>query len=100
MLNNGEMSRNKRESRRAVWLDHDEIILDIAHEDGAIAVRFLGSDGKPGQPRHLVSSWKPGDPVWQGRIDGACVAVQARPIIRASRFPSMSSPKRRRLQHG
>ena len=56
----------KRESRRAVWLDHDEIILDIAHEDGAIAVRFLGSDGKPGQPHHLVSSWKPGDPVWQG----------------------------------
>ena len=70
----------KRESRRAVWLDHDEIILDIAHEDGAIAVRFLGSDGKPGQPHHLVSSWKPGDPVWQGRIDGAFVAVQARPI--------------------
>jgi propionyl-CoA carboxylase alpha chain len=70
----------KRESRRAVWLDHDEIILDIAHEDGAIAVRFLGSDGKPGQPHHLVSSWKPGDPVWQGTIDGAFVAVQARPI--------------------
>ena len=70
----------KRETRRAVWLDHDEIILDIAREDGAIAVSFLGSEGKPGQPHHLVSSWKPGDPVWQGTIDGAFVAVQARPI--------------------
>jgi propionyl-CoA carboxylase alpha chain len=63
----------KRESRRTVW-------LDIANEDGAIAVRFLGSDGKPGQPHHLVSPWKPGDPIWQGTIDGAFVAVQARPI--------------------
>ena len=43
-------------------------------------MRFLGSDGRPGQPHHLVSSWKPGDPVWQGTIDGASVAVQVRPI--------------------
>ena len=70
----------KRESRRAVWLDHDEIILDIAREGGVIAVRFVGADGKPGRPRHLASSWKPGDPVWEGTIDGALVAVQVRPI--------------------
>jgi propionyl-CoA carboxylase alpha chain len=70
----------KRESRRAVWLDHDEIILDIAREGGVIAVRFVGADGKPGRPRHLASSWKPGDPVWEGSIDGALVAVQVRPI--------------------
>jgi propionyl-CoA carboxylase alpha chain len=76
----------KRETRRAVWLDHDEIILDIAREDAAIAVRFLGSDGKPGQPHHLVSSWKPGDPVWQGTIDAAFVAVQARPILNGIRL--------------
>jgi propionyl-CoA carboxylase alpha chain len=70
----------KRETRRAVWLDHDEIILDIAREEGAIAVRFVGADGRVGQPHHLVSAWKPGDPVWHGTIDGAFVAVQARPI--------------------
>jgi propionyl-CoA carboxylase alpha chain len=70
----------KRESRRAVWLDHDEIILDIAREGGVIAVRFVGADGKPGRPRHLASSWKPGDPVWEGSIDGALMAVQVRPI--------------------
>src|SRR6516225_504634 len=48
----------KREGRRAVWLDHEEIILDIARERGAITVRFVASDGKPGRPLHLVSSWK------------------------------------------
>ena len=28
----------------------------------------------------LVSSWKPGDPVWSGLIDGQSVAVQVRPV--------------------
>jgi propionyl-CoA carboxylase alpha chain len=69
-----------RAGRRAVWLGRDEIILDIARENGGISVRFVDGDGKPGNPHELVSSWKPGEPVWQGTIDGACVAVQARAI--------------------
>jgi propionyl-CoA carboxylase alpha chain len=76
----------KRESRRAVWLDHDEIILDIAREQGAITVRFVATDGKPSHRLHLVSSWKPGDPVWQGTIDGVLIAVQARPIANGVRL--------------
>jgi propionyl-CoA carboxylase alpha chain len=77
----GQMIGRKvtRQGRRAVWLDHDEIILDIAREDGSIAVRFVTADGKAGKPHHLVSSWVPGDPVWHGTIDGAAIAVQARP---------------------
>jgi propionyl-CoA carboxylase alpha chain len=70
----------KREGRRAVWLGHDETILDIAREAGDIVVRFVGADGKPGKPRHLVSAWVPGDAVWQGTVDGRAIAVQARPI--------------------
>ena len=75
-----------RQGRRAVWLDHDEIILDIAREDGSIAVRFVGADGKAGKPHHLVSSWLPGEPVWHGTIDGAAIAVQARPISNGIRL--------------
>jgi propionyl-CoA carboxylase alpha chain len=70
----------KREGRRAVWLGRDEVILDIARESGAIAVRFVGADGAPGQPHHLVSQWMPGEPVWHGTIDGHVVAVQVRSI--------------------
>jgi propionyl-CoA carboxylase alpha chain len=29
----------------------------------------------------LSSSWKPGEPVWHGTIDGAPVAVQVRPVL-------------------
>src|SRR6266404_1315582 len=76
----------KRQGRRAVWLGRDEIILDIARENGGIAVHFVGADGAVGKPHHLVSSWAPGEPVWQGTIDGAMLAVQARPIANGIRL--------------
>jgi propionyl-CoA carboxylase alpha subunit len=70
----------QRERRRAVWLDRDETALDVAREAEGVAVRFIGSDGLPGNPHNLVSTWTPGEPVWQGTIDGHFVAMQVRAI--------------------
>jgi propionyl-CoA carboxylase alpha chain len=70
----------QRERRRAVWLERDEIALDIAREADGLAVRFVGADGALGQPHRLVSPWTPGDPVWQGTVDGQSVAMQVRPV--------------------
>src|SRR5271168_3910076 len=70
----------KRETRRAVWLDRHEIALQIVREADDIAVRFIGADGAPGNRHHLASSWKPGEPVWHGTIDGVEVAMQVRPV--------------------
>jgi propionyl-CoA carboxylase alpha chain len=70
----------QRERRRAVWLDRAEIALDVAREADGIAVRFIGADGLPGNPHNLVSNWTPGQPVWQGTIDGHPVAMQVRAI--------------------
>ena len=70
----------QRERRRAVWLDHNEIALDVVREADGIAVRFVGTDGTLGNPHVLVSPWTPGDPVWQGTIDGHLVAMQVRAI--------------------
>jgi propionyl-CoA carboxylase alpha chain len=70
----------QRERRRAVWLDREEIALDVAREADAIAVRFIGSDGLPGNTHNIVSTWAPGEPVWQGTIDGQFVALQVRAI--------------------
>src|SRR5437867_412191 len=58
----------QRERRRAVWLDRQEILLEVAREGEAITVRFIDTDGKPGNAHLLQSAWKPGDPVWQGTI--------------------------------
>jgi propionyl-CoA carboxylase alpha chain len=79
----GQMTTSRlvqRERRRAVWLERNEIALEIAREDDIITVRFVGADGTPGHPHQLISSWAPGDPVWQGTIDGHLVAMQVRPI--------------------
>ena len=76
----------QRERRRAVWLDRQEILLEVAREGEAIAVRFVDAAGKAGNAHLLQSAWKPGDPVWQGTIDGHFVAVQARPIANGIRL--------------
>jgi propionyl-CoA carboxylase alpha subunit len=76
----------QREGRRAVWLERSEIILDIARESDGIAVRFVGADGTPGNPHLLVSSWTPGEAVWQGTLDGQLVAMQVRPIANGIRL--------------
>jgi propionyl-CoA carboxylase alpha chain len=70
----------QRERRRAVWLDRNEIALEVAREAGGITVRFVDADGTARNPHLLVSLWTPGDPVWQGTIDGHLVAMQVRPI--------------------
>jgi propionyl-CoA carboxylase alpha chain len=76
----------QRERRRAVWLDRAEILLDVGREDGLIAVRFVGAEGALGVPHQLISDWKPGEPVWQGAIDGQPVAMQVRPISNGFRL--------------
>lgn len=76
----------QRERRRAVWLERQEILLEVAREGDAIAIRFIDADGKTGNAHLLASPWKPGDPVWQGTIDGQFIAVQARPIANGIRL--------------
>jgi propionyl-CoA carboxylase alpha chain len=84
-LISGQMSGRlvQRERRRAVWLDRNEIALDIARDADGIAVRFVGA---PGNPHHLVSTWTPGEAVWQGTVDGQLVAMQVRPIANGFRL--------------
>jgi propionyl-CoA carboxylase alpha chain len=67
-----------RERRRAVRLGDRWLSLDVAREAEGIAVHFVGNDGDVGAARVLVSSWKPGDAVWSGVVDGQSVAVQVR----------------------
>jgi propionyl-CoA carboxylase alpha chain len=87
-----------RERRRAVRLGESEISLEITRSDSGTG-RDRGSDaahlsaGLPdaalvvdvlggGAAHHvLASSWRPGDPVWHGTIDGEPISVQVRPVL-------------------
>ncbi len=69
-----------RERQRAVRLDGAEIRLDVSREPGGITVRFFDrSEERPAVL--LASSWKPGEPVWEGTVAGVPVAVQVRPTL-------------------
>jgi propionyl-CoA carboxylase alpha chain len=73
-----------RDRRRAVRLMGDAgdvwLTLDVGREAESIAVHVVGAAGDLGQSRVLVSSWKPGERVWTGLIDGQSVAVQVRMV--------------------
>jgi propionyl-CoA carboxylase alpha chain len=88
-----------RERRRAVRLGESEISLEIMRSDSAVSrdpasraahssaaelpedvlvVNVLGS----GEAHYvLASSWRPGDPVWHGTVDGEAISVQVRPVL-------------------
>ncbi|MDB5517247.1 MAG: acetyl/propionyl-CoA carboxylase subunit alpha [Tardiphaga sp.] len=76
----------QRAGRRAVWLEQHEIALDVARDGEGIVVRFVAADGTAGNPHRLISPWVPGDPVWQGTIDGQIVAMQVRPVANGIRL--------------
>jgi propionyl-CoA carboxylase alpha chain len=69
-----------RERRRAVRLGDTWLTLDVAREAEGIAVHGVSPNGNVAPARVLVSCWKPGNPVWNGLVDGRSVAVQVRPI--------------------
>ncbi|MDQ4061467.1 MAG: acetyl/propionyl/methylcrotonyl-CoA carboxylase subunit alpha [Pseudomonadota bacterium] len=66
--------------RREVLLDRDRYAVEVLDDDGGVAIRFLDADEKEISTRVLASTWRPGEPVWSGTIDGEPVAVQVRPI--------------------
>jgi propionyl-CoA carboxylase alpha chain len=69
-----------RERRRAVRLGEREIVLDIHRGDGedAVVVDFVARGQAPWVVR---SSWRPGEAVWRGTVDGQAVTLQLRPLL-------------------
>ncbi len=66
------------ERRRVVKLGERELAVEIEQKTDAFNVAFLDA-GKP-HAHALVSSWRLGNPVWSGTVDGKPVSVQVRPI--------------------
>ncbi len=81
-LISGQLASRKvtRDRLRSVWLDRLEIRVAIGRESDQIVARFLDQEGGEGPPRAMASPWQPGDPVWEGMVEGIPVAVQVRPI--------------------
>ena len=67
---------------RVVMVAGQEQRLEIAGGDGnTFYVTFLDGEGLNGRTIEIVSAWRPGDSVWEGRIGEGQVAVQVRPSL-------------------
>ena len=64
------------ELKRVVAMGKSRIGLEIEPRASGVAITFAD-----GRRIEVHSDWKPGDPLWRGTIDGADIAVQARPIL-------------------
>jgi propionyl-CoA carboxylase alpha chain len=71
-----EPEQMRFELKRVVAMGAARIELEI--EPRMIGVAIVFADGRKVEAH---SDWKPGDPLWRGTIDGADIAVQARPIL-------------------
>ena len=98
----------QRERRRAVWLERNEIALDVAREGEGIAVRFVGADGSAGRAASAGLAVEAGRSGLAGHHRRPCrrhagAADRQRHSasrIRALRSRSMSSPKARPRRRG
>jgi propionyl-CoA carboxylase alpha chain len=67
--------------RRVVKIGDTTVLLEaLGVIPGPYYVSILDDAGQPAKTLEITSDWWPGEPVWQGTVDGADVAVQVRPI--------------------
>ena len=71
-----EPEQMRFELKRVVAMGKARVELEIEPRRDRVAIVF--ADGRKVE---VHSDWKPGDPLWRGTIDGADIAVQARPIL-------------------
>ena len=69
-----------RAKDRVVRVGVAELTLEVLRQEDAVAVRFDGAKGSAKRTMVLQSYWRPGDPVWQGLIDGRAVWLHVRPL--------------------
>jgi len=63
------------ERERVVVMGHERREVLVEDIEGGIAIVM------DGEAWPVISSWRPGEPVWTGTVGGEAIAVQVRPIL-------------------
>ncbi|MBB4232162.1 acetyl-CoA carboxylase biotin carboxylase subunit [Rhizobium mongolense] len=53
---------------------------------GLVTIPFDMEMEAAGEKFHVVTDWRPGEPVWNGAIDGRAVTAQVRPVLNGMRI--------------
>ena len=64
------------ETARVVLVGTQRFDVEVENQAFGTTVRF-----GPDHAHEVGSGWKPGEPVWEGSVDGVEIAVQVRPIL-------------------
>ncbi len=67
---------------RVVRVKDTELKLEVSGGNGRpFCVSIDDASGRPVRTLEITSSWRPGEPLWSGKVGGRAVAVQVRPIL-------------------
>ncbi|MFC6487854.1 acetyl-CoA carboxylase biotin carboxylase subunit [Nitratireductor sp. GCM10026969] len=82
----GRLAPHSGEIRRDWVVKLDEAYKPISVVEGTISIPLKLDLSIGGKTVDLFSSWRPGEPVWEGRVGGRDLALQVRPILNGVRL--------------
>ncbi|RUM19432.1 acetyl/propionyl/methylcrotonyl-CoA carboxylase subunit alpha [Rhizobium phaseoli] len=63
-----------------------ENYVDVRLLDGLVTIPFDMDMAIEGENRSVVTDWRPGDPVWSGKVGGRDIKAQIRPVLSGLRI--------------
>ncbi|ANL40716.1 UNVERIFIED_ORG: propionyl-CoA carboxylase alpha chain [Rhizobium esperanzae] len=63
-----------------------ENYVDVRLRDGLVTIPFDMDMAIEGENRSVVTDWRPGDPVWSGKVGGRDITAQIRPVLNGLRI--------------
>ncbi|ANL28098.1 propionyl-CoA carboxylase subunit alpha [Rhizobium phaseoli] len=63
-----------------------ENYVDVRLLDGLVTIPFDMDMAIEGENRSVVTDWRPGDPVWSGKVGGRDITAQIRPVLNGLRI--------------
>ncbi len=79
--------RSASGSLREEWIVKlNEQYVDIRLVDGPVTIPFDMDAAVGGEAVNIVTDWRPGDPVWRGKVGKFSVTAQLRPVLNGIRL--------------
>ncbi|AIC27472.1 propionyl-CoA carboxylase subunit alpha [Rhizobium etli bv. mimosae str. IE4771] len=63
-----------------------EDYVDVRLLDGLVTIPFDMDMAIEGENRSVITDWRPGDPVWSGKVGGRDITAQIRPVLNGLRI--------------